>query len=119
MVKFRLLLSLAILLSITVSGLTQTSAASADEVKWSRVDIPTEGSAGNWLLAGGSDVQHLTLSASGTLYAYVEGLDYTFYQSTDGGYSWSYIGDAQDSIVDCVVTLTSSDTGSTPVTSTS
>jgi len=103
MVKSNLLLSLAVLLSITVSGLTQTSAASADEVKWSRADMPAEGNAGNWLLANGSDVQHLTMSAGGTLYAYAEGLDYTLYQSTDGGYSWSYIGDVQDSIVDIAI----------------
>jgi hypothetical protein len=103
MVKSKLLLSLAVLLSITVSGLTQTSAASADEVKWSRADIPAEGNAGNWLLANGSDIQHLTMSAGGTLYAYAEGPGYTLYQSTDGGYSWSYIGDVQDSIVECSV----------------
>ena len=42
---------------------------SADEVKWSRVTIPTEGKAGNWLLADGSDIQLLTLAADGTLYA--------------------------------------------------
>jgi len=103
MVKAKLLLSLAVLLSIPVFGLTPTTAASADEVKWSRADIPAEGTAGDWLLANGSDVQHLTLSASGTLYAYVEGLDYTLYQSTDGGYRWSYIGDVQDSLVDIAI----------------
>ena len=115
MVKSKLLLSLAVLLSITVTGLTQTTAASADEVKWSRVDIPAEGNAGDWLLASGSDVQHLTMSVSGTLYAYVEGPDYTLYQSPDGGCSWSYIGDVQDSIVEGELTFTSSDIGNTPV----
>jgi len=74
--------------------------ASPGEVKWSRVNIPTEGRAGNWVLADGSDIQHLTMAVDSTLYAYGKGLTYTLYKSTDGGYSWSYIGDVQDSIVD-------------------
>ncbi|MFC1909571.1 WD40/YVTN/BNR-like repeat-containing protein, partial [Chloroflexota bacterium] len=72
---------------------------SADEVKWSRVTIPTEGKAGNWLLADGSDIQHLTMAADGTLYAYVTGLTYTLYSSTNDGYSWSQVGNVQDNIV--------------------
>jgi len=43
------------------------------------------------------------MSANGTLYAYVPGLTYTLYRSTDGGYRWSYIGDVQDSIVDIAI----------------
>ena len=103
MVKSSLLISLAVFLSLTFSGLTQTFTASADELKWSRADIPAEGNAGDWLLASSSDVQHLTLSAGGTLYAYVEGPDYTLFRSTDGGYRWSYIGDVRDSIVDIAI----------------
>jgi photosystem II stability/assembly factor-like uncharacterized protein len=72
--------------------------ASSDAVKWSKVNIPTEGEAGNWVLADGSDIQHLTAASDGTLYAYGKGLTYTLYQSTDGGASWSHIGDVQDNI---------------------
>ncbi len=79
---------------------TSLAIASPDEVKWSRVNIPTEGKGGNWVLADGSDVQHLRVAIDGTLYAYGKGLTYTLYKSTDDGYSWSYIGDVQDSIVD-------------------
>jgi len=99
MAKSNRLLSLALLIFIPVFSLTQSAAVSADEVKWSRVNIPSEGNAGNWLLASGSDVQHLAMSANGTLYAYVPGPTYTLYRSTDSGYGWSYIGDVQDSIV--------------------
>ncbi len=74
--------------------------ASPDEVKWSRVSIPNDGKGGNWVLADGSDVQHLRVAIDGTLYAYGKGLTYTLYKSTDDGYSWSYIGDVQDNIVD-------------------
>ena len=73
--------------------------ADPDIVKWSRVNIPTNGEAGDWGLAHGSDVQHLTLASDGTLYAYGKGLSYTLYKSTDNGISWSYIGKVQDSIV--------------------
>ncbi len=110
MANSRLLLSLGALVSILVFSLTQNATASADEVKWSRVNIPAEGNAGGWLLASGSDVQHLTMSDSGTLYAYVPGLTYTLYQSTDDGYSWSYIGDVQDSIVDIAIPTKDEDT---------
>lgn len=73
--------------------------ASSDAVKWTKVNIPTEGKAGNWVLADGSDVQHLTIDSDGTLYAYVKGLTYTLYKSTDGAVSWSHIGNVQDTIV--------------------
>jgi len=110
MAKFRLLPSLALLLSILVFSLIPGATASADEVKWSQVNIPAEGNAGDWLLANGSDVQHLTMSANGTLYAYAEGLTYTLYQSTDAGYTWSYLGGVQDSIVDIAISTQDEDT---------
>ena len=78
-------------------------AASDDAVKWTRVNIPTEGEAGGWGLAEGSDIQHLTLASDGNLYACVEGLTYTLYNSTDGGVSWSHIGKVQDAIVDIAI----------------
>ena len=78
---------------------SSTAAASAEAVKWTKVNIPTEGQAGNWVLANGSDVQHLTADDDGALYAYVKGLTYTLYRSADGGHSWSAIGNVQDAIV--------------------
>jgi photosystem II stability/assembly factor-like uncharacterized protein len=74
--------------------------ASPDTVKWSRVNIPTDGEAGQWLLASGSDIQHPTLAVDSTLYAYGKGLSYTLYKSTDGGASWLPIGKVKDAIVD-------------------
>jgi hypothetical protein len=73
--------------------------AVADEMKWSAVSIPSEGKSGNWVLASGSDIQQLTMSASGDLYAYGRGLTYTLYKSTDGGYRWSYTGQIEDDII--------------------
>ena len=100
MAKIKLIISLALVLSLLTLNLTHHATAFSDEAKWLRVTIPTEGVAGNWVLANNSDVQHLTMSANGTIYAYVKGLNYTLYKSTDGGYSWSHLGDVQDSIVD-------------------
>ena len=67
--KFPFLFTLLVFLLIFC--LTQSATVSADEVKWSRVNIPTQGNAGDWLLADGSDVQHLTMSTNGTLHASV------------------------------------------------
>ena len=73
--------------------------AASGEVKWSRVNIPTEGKGGDWVLAKNSDVQHIIMAPDGTLYAYAKGLTYTLYKSTDGGYSWSYLDNVKDEIV--------------------
>lgn len=70
---------LALLLSLSIL-FTNPAITSADEVKWSRVNIPTEGKSGNWVLADGSDIKHLTMAADGTLYAYAQGLTYTLVQ---------------------------------------
>ena len=95
--------ALGLSLLIILASITATSPAAAnpDEIKWSRVNIPTEGTAGNWVLASGSDVQHLTMAIDGTLYCYASpsGTSYTLFKSTDGGYSWSYTGRVKDSIV--------------------
>ena len=91
------------MLLLTVPGLLLlASPAAADAVKWSRVDIPTEGRGGNWVLASGSDVKHLTIAADSTLYAYANpsGTDRRLFKSTDGGYSWAYTGEVTDAIVD-------------------
>ncbi len=98
-IKFAVELLLLLSLLGSISPLTSAVAA-PDEVKWSRLNIPTEGKVGNWVLANGSDVQHLTMAIDGTLYAYAKGLTYTLYKSTDEGRSWSYIGKVTDTIVD-------------------
>jgi len=83
--------------------LISTPLLASEEVKWTEVAIPTQGKPGNWLLASGSDVQHLTMAIDGTLYAYGKGLTYTLYKSTDDGDTWSYIGDVRDAIVDIAI----------------
>ena len=88
---------LTLLLTVNIPSLSFS--ASDDAVKWTKVNIPTEGKAGNWVLADGSDVQHLTMASDGALYAYGKGLTYTLYKSTDGGSSWSYLDNVQDAIV--------------------
>jgi photosystem II stability/assembly factor-like uncharacterized protein len=98
MAKVALALGLLFLLSFTAPAL-----AEPDTVKWSEVNIPTQGKAGGWVLASGSDIQHLHLAANGTLYAYGKGLTYTLYQSTTSGASWSAIGKVKDEIVDIAV----------------
>ena len=74
------------------------TAAASEAVRWTKVSIPTEGEAGDWMLAAGSDIQHLTMSGDGTLYAGVKGLTYTLYRSNNGGYSWKHIGNVRDAI---------------------
>ena len=98
MAKVALALGLLLLL-----GFASPLLADPDPVKWSRVNIPTEGKAEGWVLASASDVQNPTMASNGTLYAYGKGLSYTLYQSTDNGYSWSAIGKVKDNIVDIAI----------------
>ena len=101
MARIKSAVGLLLLLSLLVSISPLTPAVAApDEAKWSRVNIPTEGKAGNRVLASGSDVEHLTLAIDGTLYAYVASLTYTLYKSTDEGRSWSYSSEITGAIVD-------------------
>ena len=97
-IRFAVRLFLLLCLLVSISPLTP-AVADPDEVMWSRVNIPTEGKVGNWVLANGSDVAHLTIAIDGTLYAYVTGLTYTLYKSTDEGRSWSYTGEVTNAIV--------------------
>ena len=78
-----------LLLNLTAIPPTQTFAATPAALKWTKVSIPAEGTSGGWVLARDSDIQHLTIAADGALYAYVKGLTYTLYKSTDGGLRWS------------------------------
>jgi hypothetical protein len=84
--------------------------ASADEVKWSPVNIPSEGKSGNWVLAGDTDIQHLVMTPGGDLFAGVCGLTYTLYQSGDEGSRWSYTGNVEDDIVALAVALDDAET---------
>ena len=98
-----LALILTLLLNLISSILlTSPVVAAPAEVKWSRVNIPTEGATGNWVLASGSNVQHLTMASDGTLYCYANpsGTSYTLFKSTNGGSSWSSTGKVTDAIVD-------------------
>ena len=97
------LFRLFLLVSLFTLIVFASSAAFADVVRWTKVNIPTEGTAGNWVLADGSDIQHLTMADDGTLFAYGKGLTYTLYKSTNGGYSWLYVGNVQDNIVDIAI----------------
>ncbi len=79
------------------------ASAASEAARWTKVNIPTEGDAGNWVLAPGSDILHLTASGDGTLYAYVKGPTYTLYRSADSGYSWEHIGNVRDVIIDIAI----------------
>ena len=97
MAKIRLVLLFIVISSLIL--LSHPLEASHEVVKWFRLNIPSQGKAGGWVLASGSDVKHLALAIDGTLYAYVEGLPSTLYKSADGGSSWSPVGGVDDVIV--------------------
>jgi photosystem II stability/assembly factor-like uncharacterized protein len=101
---FKICLIIAgLVLLLTGSTFFLPVSASDDAARWTKVNIPTEGSAGGWVLADGSNIQHLIQSGDGTLYACGQGLTYTLYQSTDGGLSWSHLGNVQDAIIGIAV----------------
>ena len=77
--------------------------ASAEPLRWTRVNIPTGNEAGNWVLAAGSNIRSMAAAADGALYAAVQGLPSTLYKSTDGGLTWTAAGNVQDTIVDIAV----------------
>jgi photosystem II stability/assembly factor-like uncharacterized protein len=97
------IVTIILLLSFITIPPTQTFAATPEALKWTKVNIPAEGTSGSWVLASGSDIHHLTIAADGTLYAYVKGLTYTLYKSTDGGLRWNNIGNVQDAITGIAV----------------
>ncbi|MBI4284038.1 MAG: hypothetical protein HY663_06175 [Chloroflexi bacterium] len=95
-------LGLTLLLSLLgIIASTDSATATPDEIKWSKIDIPTEGEAGSWVLADGSNLQHLTMAVDGTIYTYANpsATSYTLFRSTDGGYSWSSTGQVKDALV--------------------
>ncbi len=103
MAKIKLAVGLILLLSLL--GLGTPATADPSLAKWSRVNIPTDGESGNWVLASGSDVRHLTMAIDGSLYCYANpsATSYTLFKSTDSGYSWSYTGRVKHTIVDIAV----------------
>ncbi|MBI4187414.1 MAG: hypothetical protein HY530_07940 [Chloroflexi bacterium] len=98
MAKTRLVPGVVCLLSV-MTLLAAPAQATTDEARWSRVNIPTEGEAGRWVLASGSDIRHLTMAIDGALYASGDGLSYTLYKSTDGGRTWRHTGNVTADIV--------------------
>ena len=107
-----LALSLILLLSLFSSTIPTPANATPDVAEWSTVNIPTDGKSGNWVLADGSDVQHLTMALDGTLYACANptGTSYTLFKSTDSGFSWEYTGKVKDDIVDIATSPDDADT---------
>jgi photosystem II stability/assembly factor-like uncharacterized protein len=79
--------------------------AGAANLLWSRVNIPSDGAGGRWVLAAGSDIRLLTPAADGTLYCYANpaGTSFRLFKSTDGGRGWSYTGQVINEIVDIAV----------------
>jgi photosystem II stability/assembly factor-like uncharacterized protein len=73
--------------------------ASAEPLRWTKVNIPADGEAGNWVLASGSDIQRLALASDGSIYACVQGLANSLYRSNDGGLGWTSIGNVADNII--------------------
>ena len=79
--------------------------SAADTAQWVPVNIPTEGVAGKWTLAAGSDIRCLTMANDGTLYCYANpsGTTYTLFKSADAGRSWTTTGKVSDAIIDIAV----------------
>src|SRR3990172_6418475 len=90
MTKTFLALTLLIGMLGSISAASPATAA-PEELKCERVNIPSSGEAGNWALAPGSDVKHLTMAKGGSIYAYANptGTSYTLFKSADGGFSWT------------------------------
>ncbi len=99
---------LAVMLPILNGYMSQVT-ASPEPLRWMKVNTPTDGEAGDWVLAGDSDINHVALAGDGMLYASLQGLTYTLYRSTDGGLSWTSIGNVSDTIVDLAVSTLDSD----------
>jgi hypothetical protein len=106
MLKARLVFQCFLIISlISTLNIFFPQQLNADSLKWSRINIPSEGPAGDWVLAAGSDLRHLTQASDGTLYcsANPSGTDYRLFKSIDRGCSWSYTGRVKDEITDIAV----------------
>jgi len=96
--------TLGLVLLVCLLGFTSpkhAAASSPGDVRWTPVDIPTQGKPGNWVLTRNSDVRHLAVAADGTLYAATDSPETsdTLFQSLDGGHRWSATGNISDTIV--------------------
>ena len=112
MAKKRYLLALILLLSLLGSITATATTATQEMSEWFTVHTPTDGKSGNWVLAAGSDIQHLVMAIDGTIYAGANpsGTSYTLFQSTDGGFSWEDTGKVKDDIVDIATSPDDADT---------
>ena len=97
-------IALGLILLLSLLGSSTPAIASPGVAKWSGVNIPAEGKSGNWVLANGSDVQHLTMAIDDTLYCYATptGASCSLFKSVDGGYSWSKTDYSEDTIAGIV-----------------
>jgi len=77
----------------------------ADAARWSSEQIPADGQLGKWVLALGSDLQHLSIAPDGSLYCYATptGTTDTLFKSIDNGVSWFTTGRVKDVITDITV----------------
>jgi photosystem II stability/assembly factor-like uncharacterized protein len=91
------------LFNLLILNPSSVLATNPEPLKWTKVNIPAQGSAGGWVLADHSDIKCLTAAPDGTLYASVAGLANTLYKSTDGVKRWSPVGDVHDDIIDIAV----------------
>ena len=106
MVKIKVALRLLFLLILIASCFSiGPKPADAEALRWSRVPIPSNGVGGQWVLAEGSDLHSLTLASNGTLYcsANPTSRPYRLFKSTNGGSSWAYTGQVEDTIVDIAI----------------
>jgi hypothetical protein len=99
------LLSLLSLIWVQYWLIPAKTSAITDELRWSRVNIPTEGESSGWILASGADIKHLTLAAGGTLFCYAtpSGTSYRLFKSVNDGTTWSQVGMVQEAIVDIAI----------------
>jgi len=102
------------LLLLSLLGVTSTitpATAATDEVEWSRVNIPTEGRTGNWMLADNSDVQQLSMAIDSSLYCYADvGGEDVLFRSEDDGRSWTETDYDGGAIADIVCSNTDAGT---------
>jgi photosystem II stability/assembly factor-like uncharacterized protein len=68
--------------------------ADTTAAKWTEVPITASGDYGNWILAPGSDINHLTVAADGTFFVYANpsGTSERLFRSSDNGSSWMPVG---------------------------
>ena len=90
------------IVSIISVALPRPVVAETPLVKWTEVNIPTEGRDGKWVLASGSDVRHLAQASDGTLYVYADpsGTNQRLFKSTDNATTWMPTGSVTANIID-------------------